>query len=231
MEKYYLLNNELNKGDVVKSDEENFYLHVPGKENWLYTGLFAVRYTNSGATYENEYEEIPAEEATKKIAEQDALFDTLIEKASAIARKAHAGATDKGGAPYIRHPEWVANRVAEKEAKVLAWLHDVLEDTDVTEDDLRAEGFPERIILRLSRLTRKDGQKYSEYLECAAKDRFTRAVKRADLENNMDISRIPKPQAEDLRRLNKYAYASAYLLLPESDVNQKLLEKIDEFSS
>lgn len=230
--RWFVLENALDEGDIVKECGGAYYRHIPGKKNWVYTQSFEARYTDAGAEYEGAYKEITADEAMEKIAGQDALFDGLVEKASRIAAKAHEGMVDKGGAPYITHPGWVAGRVEEKEAKILAWLHDVLEDTDVTEDDLRAAGFPERTLLRLRRLTKKDGQKYSEYIALASQDRLTRAVKLADLENNRDISRIPAPKEKDLLRLEKYGYASAYLLLPpkasKGDLGQEILARIDE---
>lgn len=230
---YFELRNTLNRGDIIKKYNGEFYRYISGKKRWMNTQTFDAKYIIPGAIYEMEYEELSEEEAMKKINEQEELFNNLLAKASRIAAEAHKGMMDKGGSPYIHHPEWVAGHVEETEGKILGWLHDVLEDTSVTEDDLRAAGFPERIILRLRRLTRKDGQKYSEYIRLVAKDRLTRKVKLADLENNRDISRIPEPQEEDFRRLTKYGYASAYLDLPTSKGNlcQEILTRIDELDS
>lgn len=230
---YMILENALDKGDIIKKHNGEFYRYIPGKKRWMNTQTFDAKYIIPGAIYEMEYEELSEEKAMKKIKEQEELFNNLLAKASEIATEAHKNMMDKGGAPYIRHPEWVAEHVEETEGKILGWLHDVLEDTSVTEDDLRAAGFPERIILRLRRLSRKDGQKYSEYIRLVAKDRLTKKVKLADLENNRDISRIPEPQEEDFRRLAKYGYALAYLDLPTSKGNlcQEILAKIDELDS
>lgn len=230
---YFELKNTLDRGDIIKKYNGEFYRYVPGKKRWMNTQTFDAKYIIPGATYEMEYDELSEEEVMEKIKEQEELFNNLLIKASEIAKEAHKGMVDKGGAPYIHHPEWVAEHVEETEGKILGWLHDVLEDTSVTEDNLRAAGFPERIILRLRRLTKKDGQKYSEYIRLVAKDRLTKKVKLADLENNRDISRIPEPQEEDFKRLAKYGYASAYLDLPTSKSNlcQEILAKIDELDA
>lgn len=230
---FLICQNALDKGDIIKKYNGEFYRYIPGKKRWMNTQSFDAKYIIPGATYEMEYDELSEDMAIEKLKEQEKLFDELLVKASRIAAEAHKGMVDKGGAPYIHHPEWVAEHVEETEGKILGWLHAVLEDTSVTEDDLRAAGFPERIILRLRRLTRKDGQRYSEYIKLVAKDRLTKKVKLADLENNRDISRIPEPQEEDFRRLAKYGYASAYLDLPTSKSNlcQEILVKIDELDS
>ena len=127
-----------------------------------------------------------------------------------IAAKAHLGQVDKGGRPYLLHPLAVARQVLQPESKILALLHDVPEDTDVTLDQL-APILPPRLLHALDLLTRRPGEPYQEYIERLAGDPLAVQVKLADLTHNMDLSRIPHPTDKDLRRLEKYKKAYAYL--------------------
>lgn len=139
-------------------------------------------------------------------------WTALYEKALQIAKKAHTGQKDKGGHPYINHPLAVAEKVSKPEEKVAALLHDVVEDTDITLEDLEKE-FPPCIVTAVDLLTRKKGLEYSpeKYLEAIRKNETARQVKLADLEHNMDISRIPNPKEKDFRRLEQYQKNKEYL--------------------
>lgn len=130
-------------------------------------------------------------------------FD-YVSLAKEIAKKAHAGQKDKAGKDYITHPETVASLVDTKELKAIAWLHDVLEDSDMTEEDLLAAGIPAGIVEIVKILTHKKGETYREYIEHIAQNRKATLVKIADLTHNSDLSRIPEPTMEDVLRREKY---------------------------
>lgn len=134
-----------------------------------------------------------------------------LERAITIAAQAHAGQVDKGGAPYILHPLRVMLGVEQPEERIVAVLHDVLEDSAVTLEQLRAEGFSAPVLAALSALTKVEGEDYPAFIRRAAANPLARRVKRADLADNSDLSRIPEPGAEDLRRLEKYRQALLYL--------------------
>jgi len=122
-----------------------------------------------------------------------------------IARKAHAGQVDKAGKDYIGHPIRVASRCQSEDARIVALLHDTIEDTDVTPDYLLGEGFPQRIVDGVLAVTRQTGETYDEFIDRAAKNRIGREVKIADLLDNMDITRLDYPLSEkDFERLNRY---------------------------
>ena len=133
----------------------------------------------------------------------------MLEKATRLAEKAHQGQLDKGGHPYILHPKRVAEKCATKTEKITALLHDVLEDSEYTLDDLRKEGFGEDILEALTYLTHRDGEGYAEYIERICENPLAVRVKYADLQDNMDISRIPNPTERDYARLEKYKKALA----------------------
>lgn len=93
----------------------------------------------------------------------------MVKTAERIARRAHAGQVDKAGVPYAHHPAWVAARVEGDDAKAAAWLHDVLEDTNLTADDLRRAGIPEEVVHTVEVLTHAEGESYQDYLERVAR--------------------------------------------------------------
>ena len=112
-----------------------------------------------------------------------------IEKALQIAAGAHEGQKDKDGQPYILHPLRVMNAVEDEPAKVVAVLHDVIEDTSVTAEELRREGFDEAVLAAVECLTYRKGEPYADYVVRCKGDEIARRVKLADLEDNARPSR------------------------------------------
>ena len=131
----------------------------------------------------------------------------MLERAVKLAEKAHQGQLDKGGQPYILHARRVMEKCETEAEKITAILHDVMEDTPYTLDDLRKEGFSEEILVALLCLTRREGEDYMRYIERVCKNPLAVRVKYADLEDNMDLRRIPEPTEGDFARLEKYKRA------------------------
>ncbi|HEV2147954.1 MAG TPA: HD domain-containing protein [Longimicrobiaceae bacterium] len=127
-----------------------------------------------------------------------------LEDAIALAVEAHRGQKDRAGAPYILHPLRMMFRVETDAEKIVAVLHDVVEDTDWTLDDLRAEGFPEDVVTAVDHLTRREGEDYDEFVRRAAAHPVARRVKIADLEDNMDVRRTGTVTDDDTERLTRY---------------------------
>lgn len=128
----------------------------------------------------------------------------LLGKAVVIAVAAHKDQKDRYGAPYVLHPLRVMARVETTQEKTVAILHDVVEDTDWTFEKLRREGFPEDIISALDCLTKREKEPYDDLVRRAASNPVARRVKIADLEDNMDIRRMPEVTDEIKTRLEKY---------------------------
>lgn len=128
-----------------------------------------------------------------------------------IALHAHGTELDKSGQPYILHPLRVMMSQNTDEARIAGILHDVVEDTDVTLDDLRAAGIPESSLKAVELLTHDDEIPYEEYVEQLRLDPIARAVKLADLRDNMDVLRLPSFTPKDMERLAKYRRAWEYL--------------------
>lgn len=136
---------------------------------------------------------------------------STIERAIEIAAHAHAGQVDKAGAPYIFHPLRLMLTVKTPEQQMAAVLHDVVEDTDVTFDDLRAEGFPAEVLEAVMALTKTDGEARLDAAQRAAQNPIARAVKLADVTDNMDLGRIANPSEKDYARLKEYAQVKELL--------------------
>jgi len=136
----------------------------------------------------------------------------LLLRAIAIATETHRGQTDKAGADYIGHPLRVAQRLTDEKEKIVAVLHDTIEDTFVTPEYLAEQGFTQEIIDGVLSVTRQDGETYDAFVHRAARNPLGRAVKQADLEDNMDIRRLNYPMNDwDFERLNKYLKAYKYI--------------------
>jgi (p)ppGpp synthase/HD superfamily hydrolase len=138
---------------------------------------------------------------------------STLERAIAIASQAHEGQVDKAGAPYILHPLRMMLSVDTPEARMAAVLHDVVEDTQVSLEELRAEGFSEAVIEAVEALTRRPEEEndYDAFIRRVAPNPLARTVKLADLRDNCDISRIAQPTEKDWRRIEKYKRAIQYL--------------------
>lgn len=137
--------------------------------------------------------------------------EELLELAIKVAEDAHKFQVDKGGNPYINHPRTVADSVEKTEEKIVAYLHDVCEDSEITLKDLQNMGFTFSIVNSVRLLTKSKDISYEDYLTYIRGDSVARAVKIADLKHNMDISRIPEPTEKDYKRIEKYKKALAFL--------------------
>lgn len=139
-----------------------------------------------------------------------------VELARDCARSAHLGAVDKAGAPYILHPERVASRLTTPEEKVVAWLHDVVEDTDVTLDMIR-DWFGNDTAKAVDAITHRKGESWADYLTRVKGNPVAKAVKVSDLLDNSNLTRLPVVKAKDVRRQAKYNRALIYLMDVEGE--------------
>ena len=137
----------------------------------------------------------------------------FLERAIALAAEAHAGAQDKAGAPYILHPLRVMLSVEGNDRMIAAVLHDIVEDTPVTLDRLRELGFSDAVVAAVAALTKQPGDDadYFGFVERAGQNAIAHSVKLADIEDNMDLSRIPEPSERDEARVIRYHRARKLL--------------------
>lgn len=129
---------------------------------------------------------------------------SMLEQAILISVQAHAGQMDKADMPYILHPLRVMMKMGSVTEMIVAVLHDVIEDTDWTIENLRAEGFPDEILAALDLLTKREGEAYDEFIQRAKQTDLSRKVKLADLDDNMNMKRIAKLEQKDIERFEKY---------------------------
>ncbi len=132
---------------------------------------------------------------------------STLERAVVIAAEAHAGQVDKAGAPYILHPLRLMLQMEEPEDRIVAVLHDVVEDTNWTLQRLRKEGFPHVIIDAIDSVTWRKYEDYEDFIQRAAQNPIGSRVKLADLRDNCDLSRIANPKEVDFKRVAKYREA------------------------
>ena len=142
------------------------------------------------------------------------LYTEATKKAMRLAYRAHHGQMDLGGVPYIFHPYHLAEQMHSEETVCAALLHDVLEDTPLTVEDLEREGFSPAVIQAVVHLTHDPAVPYETYVQKLSPDPIARAVKMADLRHNRDETRWPKEEAgteKALARREKYRKALVFL--------------------
>ena len=135
----------------------------------------------------------------------------MLNKALKLCFAAHNGQVDKGGAPYYLHPITVALHMKTEDEKIVALLHDVVEDTEITLDDLRHDGFSERIVEAVDAMTKK-GESWEAYLAKVKSNPIAKAVKLGDLKHNSDLTRLKSVTEKDIKRVERYKKAIDYLL-------------------
>ena len=140
-------------------------------------------------------------------------FAELREKAMQIAEKVHSHQVDKGGNPYISHPVRVEMMCSRQEDKLVALLHDTVEDGDIASEYLLMVGFPPEIVDAILSVSRKRGEDYFDFIQRCKANPIGRRVKIADLKDNMDITRLNELTEKDIERLKKYRKAYKILTL------------------
>jgi (p)ppGpp synthase/HD superfamily hydrolase len=137
-----------------------------------------------------------------------------LERAIAIAAEAHAGQKDRAGAPYILHPIRLMIQMDSENAMMAAVLHDVVENSVWTLDDLRKEGFSNEVLNAVDSLTHRDkeGEDYWDYIQRAKSDPIAIKVKLADLEDNLNPDRLNEITEKDEKRFDRYRKAQEMLL-------------------
>lgn len=135
------------------------------------------------------------------------IYTELTKKAMKLCFTAHKDQTDKSGLPYVFHPFHLAEQMPDELTTVAALLHDVVEDTVYTFQDLREMGFPAAVLEALALLTHDDGTPYLDYVARLKDNPIARAVKLADLRHNSDLTRLDHVDARALSRVEKYRKA------------------------
>ena len=138
-------------------------------------------------------------------------FTELTKKALTISFNAHKEQVDKSGIPYVYHPYRIAEQMEDEYSICVALLHDVVEDTDITIDELKNEGFPQEVLDAIALMTHDDETPYFDYIKRIKTNPIAKAVKLADLQDNSNYERLEKVEIKDLQRLEKYREAKRIL--------------------
>lgn len=137
----------------------------------------------------------------------------LLSTAIIMATKAHDGqVNDKCGEQYILHPLRVMEKMKDDISRIVAVLHDIIEDTNITKEDLAEAGFSQEVIEAVICLTRRKNEDYFSFIRRCKQNNIARFVKLADIEDNMDLRRLSNPTEKDYERNSKYKKASDILL-------------------
>lgn len=134
-----------------------------------------------------------------------------LETAIGLACKVHLGQRDKAGQAYILHPLRLMLKLANDDERIAAVLHDVVEDGDVSLDDLRQMGYAEPVVAAIDCLSRRPEETYEQFIERIALNPLASRVKMEDLKDNMDLTRLGAVEDKDLERIGKYHRALMYL--------------------
>ena len=139
------------------------------------------------------------------------IYTDLTKKAMKLCFQAHKDQVDKSGLPYVFHPFHLAEQMPDEVTTAVALLHDVVEDTDYTIEDLVREGFPPEVTDAVKMMTHDDAVPYLDYVRGMKENPVTRTVKLADLKHNSDITRLDTVDEKAIKRVEKYKKAIAIL--------------------
>ena len=127
-----------------------------------------------------------------------------LEKSLQIALKAYTGQRDKAGKTYILHPLRIMAKMATEEEMAVALLHDVIEDSDISAEDLLKEGIPQNIVDAVVLLTKTRSENYKNFIKKLSTNKLASKVKKADIEDNINVLRLDSLGDSDLERVKKY---------------------------
>ena len=139
------------------------------------------------------------------------IYTPLTKKAMILCFEAHKEQKDKSGLPYVHHPFHLAEQMTDEATTIVALLHDVVEDTSVTLEDLKSEGFPQEVVDAIALMTHNDGSPYMDYVARIKQNPIAKAVKLADLTHNSDVTRLDVVTDGDRERAEKYQAAMELL--------------------
>lgn len=139
------------------------------------------------------------------------IYTDMTKKALKLCFDIHKEQVDKSGLPYVFHPFHLAEQMETEDTTIVALLHDVVEDSDLTLDDLRQMGFSDTVIAALALLTHDPAVEYMDYVRAVKDNPIARAVKLADLRHNSDLTRLDTVDEKALARREKYLQAMTLL--------------------
>lgn len=140
------------------------------------------------------------------------IYTDATKMAMKLCFQAHKDQVDKSGIPYVFHPIHLAEQMQDEDTTIVALLHDVVEDTPCTLEDLSAMGFGPQIIAAIRLMTHEEGVPYLDYVAKIKENPIAKAVKLADLQHNSDLTRLDHVNEKALERVRKYEKAMKLLI-------------------
>lgn len=140
------------------------------------------------------------------------IYTQMIKKAMKICFEQHKNQIDKSGIPYVFHPIHIAEQMKDEDSIIVALLHDVIEDTNLTLNDLARYGFNQEVLNALKCMTHDKSISYFDYIKGIGENSIARKVKIADLQHNSNLARLEKITSDDLKRMEKYKKSLNYLI-------------------
>lgn len=195
----------------VKKLGYHIYGHIHNSTDEKYAPLFVLPHALNAGADVNGFAPVTFDElVSNNEAFKLKALESPVDKARFLAAKYHMYQTDRSGKPYVTHPTTVAGMVEGQTEKCVAFLHDVLEDTDISVK-LLEDNFSAEVVAAVKAMTHAPDTDYFDYIKTVAKNPIARKVKLADLTHNMDMSRLKTVTDRDLARLEKYKKAYEYL--------------------
>ncbi|MDE7405755.1 MAG: metallophosphoesterase family protein [Clostridiales bacterium] len=186
--------------------------HIHNSRDKKYVPLWVLPHALNAGVDINNYAPVTFDELiTNNERYKLAALSSPVDRAMFLAGKYHMGQTDRAGKPYVRHPMAVAEKQTSDEARCVALLHDILEDTDI-DVKLLEQNFSQEVVTAVKLMTHAKDVDYFDYVRALKDNPLARAVKLADLEHNSDLSRLKTVTDRDLQRLEKYKKAKEILL-------------------
>ena len=139
------------------------------------------------------------------------IYTTQTKKALKLCFEAHKEQKDKSGMPYVFHPFHLAEQMQDEDTTVVALLHDIVEDTEYTIEDIAAMGFHARVVAAIALMTHAEDVPYMDYVAKIKDNPIAKAVKLADLTHNSDMTRLDVVDEKAKARIEKYAKALRFL--------------------
>jgi (p)ppGpp synthase/HD superfamily hydrolase len=127
-----------------------------------------------------------------------------LDKAILIATEAHAGQVDKAGQPYILHPLRLMLKFQSEVERIVAIMHDVVEDSDITLDNLKSFGFSSEVVNAIDCLTKKTAECYDDFISRISSNELAIKIKIEDIKDNMDLTRLNQIDQNDIARIERY---------------------------
>lgn len=210
MIQYYELTDPLRGGEIIRQDGRKHFRFSYGAFAWERTTLFQAYLTEGTAEYHC-FRPLSEDEAQQRLLQRGRQVGSMLQKAEALAREAHAYQTGWRQEPYIDHIARVAESLPDWEEKTAAWLHELCNETPWTAQQLSREGFTPRLCRSAALLTRTPGTGYGEYLTALRADRIARRVKIADLADDITALETGRETAQEAARAEQCRHARKYL--------------------